>query len=450
MLVIDDEPSIRKLAERELVSERRLITTASSASEALSLIEQQDFDVIILDIRLPDADGMDLLVRFRETLPDVEVVIITGYGTIESAIAAMKVGAYDYITKPFQLEHLELIVEKAYERVSLKRENRILSRALVEAPIPRLVGTSRGIQQVMEMIRKVATWDVPVLITGESGTGKDVVARTIHALSKRSEKPLIVKNCGEIQKDLIRSELFGHVKGAFTGADQTREGLLGIADRGTLFLDEIGELPEDVQAALLRFLENRCYRRVGDPHERRADVRLIFATHRDLKKEVEAGRFHEALYYRINVFHIHIPPLRERREDIPLLVEHFLTRLSPPGTRYRITDDVLGYLINYNWPGNVRELRNVIERAIILAENELLTPKTLPMEITSGQPASHLPMSSLKLSEMEKYLIQKALSIHRGNKRKAAQSLGISRKTLYRKMKTYGLLKREGSITTVS
>ncbi|MGC8719237.1 MAG: sigma-54-dependent transcriptional regulator, partial [Thermodesulforhabdaceae bacterium] len=322
VLVIDDEPYIRKLVERELANDRRHVVTASCAQEALRLIEGGNFDVIVVDIRLPDSDGMSLLVRFRENLPDVEVVMITGYGTIESAIEAMKMGAYDYVTKPFQLEHLELVVEKAYERVCLKRENRALSRALVETLPPRLVGKSSCIQRVMEMIRKVAPWDVPVLITGESGTGKDVVARTIHSLSKRSGKPLIVKNCGEMQKELIRSELFGHVRGAFTGADQSQQGLLGIADRGTLFLDEIGELPEDVQSALLRFLENRTYRRVGDPYERQADVRLIFATHRDLKKEVESGRFLEALYYRINIFHIYVPPLRERREDIPLLVEH--------------------------------------------------------------------------------------------------------------------------------
>ncbi len=438
ILVIDDEPSIRKLAERELASEWRTVTTASCGAEAQDLLKCQDFDVIILDIRLPDIDGMDLLVKFKESLPDVEVIIITGYGTIESAIEAMKIGAYDYITKPFQLERLELVVEKAYERACLKRENRILSQALVEAPSPRLVGISKCIQQIMELIRKAAPWDVPVLITGESGTGKEVVARTIHSLSKRSDKPLIVKNCGEIQKDLIRSELFGYVRGAFTGAEQTREGLLSIADRGTLFLDEIGELPEDVQGALLRFLENKCYRRVGDPNERRADVRLLFATHRDLKKEVEAGRFQEALYYRINVFNIYIPPLRERREDIPLLVEHFLARLAPPGTRYSITDDALEHLINYSWPGNVRELRNVIERAIILAENELITPKNLPMEITSMS-SPHSTFSSLKISEMEKYLIKKALSLHSGNKRKAAKTLGISRRTLYRKIKAYGL-----------
>lgn len=439
VLVIDDEPYIRKLVERELANDRRHVVTASCAQEALRLIEGGNFDVIVVDIRLPDSDGMSLLVRFRENLPDVEVVMITGYGTIESAIEAMKMGAYDYITKPFQLEHLELVVEKAYERVCLKRENRALSRALVETLPPRLVGKSSCIQRVMEMIRKVAPWDVPVLITGESGTGKDVVARTIHSLSKRSGKPLIVKNCGEMQKELIRSELFGHVRGAFTGADQSQQGLLGIADRGTLFLDEIGELPEDVQSALLRFLENRTYRRVGDPYERQADVRLIFATHRDLKKEVESGRFLEALYYRINIFHIYVPPLRERREDIPLLVEHFLSKFSPPGTNYRITNDAMDCLVRYDWPGNVRELRNVIERAIILAENELVTLKTLPIEITSSKSVVDPVLPSFNLSEVERYVILKALEHHRGNKQKAAEVLGISRKTLYRKIKEYGL-----------
>lgn len=437
VLVIDDEPSIRKLVERELANERRKITTAPNSKEALKLVKHQDFDVIVLDIRLPDTDGMDLLIQFRESLPNVEIIMITGYGTIESAIKALKIGAYDYITKPFQLEHLELVVEKAYERVCLKRDNELMSQALSGNITPRIVGKSKSIQYIREMVNKVASWDVPVLITGESGTGKEVVAKTIHQLSNRSSKHMVVKNCGEMQKDLIRSELFGYVKGAFTGANETKEGLIGIADRGTLFLDEVGELPEDVQSALLRFLENKSYRRVGDPNERFADVRLIFATHRDLKQEVKAKRFSEALFYRINVFQIHLPPLRERIEDIPLLVEHFVAKLSPSGARYQISEEAMDCLVNYKWPGNVRELRNVLERAIILAENELITPKVLPVEIASTKPIISSGLLSLKISDMEKYLIEKALNIYDGNKQKTAQALGISRKTLYRKMKTY-------------
>lgn len=437
VLVIDDEPSIRKLVERELANERRKITTAPNSKEALKLVKHQDFDVIVLDIRLPDTDGMDLLIQFRESLPNVEIIMITGYGTIESAIKALKIGAYDYITKPFQLEHLELVVEKAYERVCLKRDNELMSQALSGNITPRIVGKSKSIQYILEMVNKVASWDVPVLITGESGTGKEVVAKTIHQLSNRSSKHMVVINCGEMQKDLIRSELFGYVKGAFTGANETKEGLMGIADRGTLFLDEVGELPEDVQSALLRFLENKSYRRVGDPNERFADVRLIFATHRDLKQEVKAKRFSEALFYRINVFQIHLPPLRERIEDIPLLVEHFVAKLSPSGARYQISEEAMDCLVNYKWPGNVRELRNVLERAIILAENELITPKVLPVEIASTKPIISSGLLSLKISDMEKYLIEKALNIYDGNKQKTAQALGISRKTLYRKMKTY-------------
>ncbi len=428
------------LCERELSSKSRIITTASNATEALHLIRRQDFDVILLDIRLPDADGIDLLFQLLQTIPDAEIIMITGYGTIENAINAMKIGAYDFITKPFQLEHLELLIEKAYERVCLQRNNKLLSQALSQNITPRFVGISEAIEDVRNLVRKAAPTEVPVLITGESGTGKEIVARMIHQLSKRAKKPLIVKNCGEMQKDLIRSEFFGHVKGAFTGAHETKEGLLGLADEGTLFLDEIGELPEDVQSALLRFLECKCYHRVGDPYERHANVRLIFATNRNLKQEVEKGRFSEALYYRINVFHIHIPPLRERREDIPLIVEHFLALFCPHRERYNISEETMQSLIKYSWPGNVRELRNVMERAIILAENRLITKKTLPIEITSINQLSSPSVFSLKLNDMEKYLIQKALTLHGGNRQKAAEALGISRKTLYRKIANYKIL----------
>lgn len=440
VLVIDDELSIRKLMEKELATPQRRIVTTDSVAGAKKRIAEETFDLIVADIRLPDGDGLDLLSLFRQVLPDVEVILITGYGTVESALKAMKLGAYDYITKPFDLERLEVVLDKAFERVCLKRENRRLLQGIKDTDAPRLVGRSSAMRHITQLIRKVSPHDTSVLIIGESGTGKEVVARNIHALSPRAPRPFIVKNCAELQKDLLRSELFGYVKGAFTGAAETREGLVSLADGGTLFLDEIGEMPLELQGALLRLLETKKFRRVGDQHERRVDVRFLFATHRDLKKEVDAGRFHEALYHRLNVFRIHLPPLRDRLEDIPVLVEHFLGVLSRPGTSYKVPDDTLAYLMAYHWPGNVRELRNVLERCLILSEDKVLLPNSLPQELTQGSPFGGAPESPcLPLHEVERLHIQKALARFAGNKVETARALGISRRTLYRKLKAYGL-----------
>ncbi len=439
ILVVDDEKSIRFLAEKELTSFRRHVETAGSAQEAFEKARLRPFDVIVLDIRLPDANGLDLLDRFREAVPDAEVIFITGHGDVDSAVQAMKMGAYDYISKPFTLDRLEMVIEKAYQRSCLQRENRRLRHSQSSQPTPRFIGNSAAKQHIHFLIQKVAPTDVPVLITGESGAGKDVVARAIHAHSKRSEQPLIIKNCGTLQKELIRSELFGYSKGAFTGAVESQEGLLVLAHQGTLFLDEIGELPLEVQASLLRVLENQTYRRVGDKQERQVNVRFLFATNRNLAEEVRQGRFHEALFHRINVFQLALPPLRERKEDIPLLVDYFLELLNPGGQRYRVTQEVMGHLLRYDWPGNVRELRNVIERGIILAENGLITSRTLPREmvVQEGERDSSKPFVSLE--QMEKRYIRQVLEYASGNRSQAAEILGIGRKTLYRKMKTYAL-----------
>ena len=311
VLVVDDEASIRHLAEKELSSERRLITTAGSALKAVKAFKRQAFDVVMLDMRLPDGDGLDLLTRFQELAPEIQVVIITAFADVNNAVEAMKLGAYDYITKPFDLDRLEMVIEKAFQRVSLQRENRLLRHKQAEERPIKLIGQSKKMDQVRYLIRKVAPTHVPVLLTGESGTGKTVVARSIHDLSSRSQTPIIVKNRATLHKDLVRSELFGHRKGAFTGADQSREGLLTFAHKGTLFLDEIGELSMDVQGALLRVLETQTFRRVGDKDEQHVDVRFIFATNKDLRAEVEAGRFSDALYHRLNVFNIPLPSLPE-------------------------------------------------------------------------------------------------------------------------------------------
>lgn len=444
ILFVDDESPIRLLAEKELSDNSKVITTAASGADALSLASAKYFDVIVLDIKLPDLDGLVLLERLKEILSDSEIIMITGHGNIENAVEAMKKGAYDYITKPFELERLELVINKAFQKVCLQRENRLLRYAHSDNQMPILIGQSSAIEQIRKMCKKVATTDVPVLITGESGTGKEVIARFIHTHSLRKNTPLIIKNCGTLQKELIRSELFGYVKGAFTGAIQSHEGLIGLAQHGTLFLDEIGEIPLDAQSSLLRLLENRTYRRVGDKQERFADIRFLFATNRNLSDEVKKGNFNEALFHRINVFKINIPPLRDRPEDIPLLVEHFLHRLSLSRIPYRLSDRALRHLLRYNWPGNVRELRNTIERGIILAEDNIIDEHHLPVEISFTQhqiaPNVRIQPEQISLEILEKQHIEKILESVRGNKTRAANILGISRRTLYRKLTQFNLL----------
>jgi two-component system NtrC family response regulator len=434
ILVVDDEVHIRRLAEKELSSERRRIATAGSAHEALKAFRAGTFDVVLLDMRLPDGCGLDLLTRFQELAPEVQVVIITGFGDVDNAVQAMKLGAYDYITKPFHLDRLELVIEKAFQRTALQRENRLLRRKQSEERPIKLLGHSKQMKQVQYLIRKVATATVPVLLTGESGTGKTEVARSIHELSLRRSMALVVKNCATLQKDLVRSELFGHAKGAFTGAEQSYEGLMTFANKGTLFLDEIGELSLDVQGALLRVVDTQTFRRVGEKDEQHVDVRFIFATNKKLKAEVEAGRFSEALFHRLNVFNIPLPPLRERKGDIAALVEYFIGILAVGEDRPRIAPRAMQCLLNYDWPGNIRELKNVLERALILADNNLVTEQTLPLDLVGAinNRPSEQPFQSLQ--EIEREHILRVLSFVDGRKAEAAKILGIGRKTLYRKL----------------
>lgn len=414
--------------------------------------------------------------------------MVTGYADVDQAVVAMRNGAYDFIAKPFTLENMELTVERAFEVASLERENRSLRLSSISLEQP-LIGQSQIMHQLMYLIEKVAPTDVPVLITGESGTGKDVVASAIHSGSQRSALPFVVKNCASLQPELARSELFGHVKGAFTNAVNSSEGLMTFANKGTLFLDEVGELSLEVQAQLLRVLESQRYRRVGEKEERRADVRFLFATNRNLSVEVQQGRFHEALFHRINVFQINLPALKERKDDIPLLVRHFLSQLSRGKGTYTLSEEVMRYLLQYDWPGNIRELRNVLERGIILSEQGLITENSLPAEFVASTPLivgrrsgeisskiaeELLPATAsasllgqelskpnkevesfvnplqgnkkedtlatiLRLDDLEKEHILKILNLSGGNKHQAAQVLGISRKTLYRKLDKLGL-----------
>ncbi len=445
VLVVDDEEPIRRLLVKELGNKKRTVRTAVDARNARRELHDHQYDIIILDIRLPDADGLELFTELKSLAPDTEVILITGHGNIDHAVEAMRLGAYDYITKPFALDRLELVLDRAYQRVFLQRENKRLRHSQeTELPTLPLIGKSDAISHVQYLISKVAPTDVPVLITGESGVGKDVVARNIHAQSRRADKQLIIKNCAMLQRELVRSELFGHKKGAFTGASEAKDGLMSLAQQGTLFLDEIGDLPEDVQASLLRVLENQRYRRVGENEERQADIRFLFATNRNLAEEVTNGRFNEALFHRINVFNIHIQPLKNRREDIPLLVEHFLARLCVGHDHCSIATSALDQMLNYDWPGNVRELRNIIERSIILSENGAISPQLLPREMAGFEFRESPTGEDMTLETVEREHIRRVLNLHDGNRQKAAVALGIGRKTLYRKIQKYALLPGNG------
>ncbi len=435
ILVIDDEEPIRRLLQKELAADNREVLIASDAVEARKMIHSHWFDVIIMDLRLPDVHDLDLLIEIKESIPHIEVVMITGHGDVDSAVKAMKLGACDFIRKPFNLDQLDLVVEKAHQRVLLSRENSILRQSSGVEPV-QLVGNSQMMRDIKFLVNKVAPAKIPVLLTGESGTGKDVVARLIHQQSACRANPMIVKNCASLLKELARSELFGHIKGSFTGASESREGLMAYAHDSTLFLDEIGELPMGVQASLLRVLETQTFRRVGEKKERKVNVRFLFATNRNLAEEVEQGRFNEAFFHRINAFNIEISSVRERKEDLPLLVNFFLTRLSPDMSSYRIVDSAMDCLLRYNWPGNVRELRNVIERSIILAENNIITERCLPRELVS---AAEDNQAALTLDSVEKNHILKILNFFDGNRQRTSETLGISRKTLYRKLARYNI-----------
>ena len=439
ILVVDDEESIRRLLQKELAAPGREIHVAADGAEALAQLRSHWFDVVIMDLWLPDVNDLSLLIRTRESIPNVEVIMITGHGDVDIAVEAMKLGAYDFIRKPFNLDRLDLMVEKAHQRAALARENAMLRRtAGGESRGVRFIGNSKAVRDIQFLIDKVAPARIPVLITGESGTGKDVVARLIHERSPLADNRMVIKNCASLQKELARSELFGHVKGSFTGANESREGLLSFAHDSTLFLDEIGELPLEVQASLLRVLETGTYRRVGEKEERTVNIRFLFATNRHLAEEVERGQFNEAFFHRINAFSIQIPCLKERKEDLPLLVDYFLTTLSPDGSGgYRIVDNAMACILRYHWPGNIRELRNVIERSIILAENGIITERCLPRELVES--AENGAGAALSLASVERQHILKMLEFHGGNRQQTADTLGISRKTLYRKLTEYAI-----------
>jgi DNA-binding NtrC family response regulator len=445
ILVVDDEPSILKLLKEALTQWGYQVVCVGTGSEALEAIRTELFDAAITDIRMPEMSGLELLREIKRHDDSIEVVVMTGYPTIASAVEALKEGAYDYLSKPLILDELRHLMARVTERRFLKGEVQSLRARLgEELTVNELVGNSQPMQRVKEIIGKVATTDSPVLIEGESGTGKELVAAAIHRLSTRNKGPFIPVNCSAIPEDLLESEFFGHVRGAFSGAVSDALGLFRGANEGTIFLDEIAELSPGLQVKLLRVLQEMQVRPVGSTKAHPVDVRVIAATNRDLDRSIADGRFRQDLYYRLNVVRVSLPPLRSRREDIPALVNHFLRRYN---RRFRrdvkgITPDALATLSGYDFPGNVRELENVIERAFAMGAREQITLADLPPLGTGSVSTIAAPQSGTvpRLADVEKDLILRALAFYKDDKEAAASALGISRRTIYRRLKEYGML----------
>lgn len=439
LLLVDDEEDFRDAAAMYFRKLGYNVFTASDGREALELVDNQVFDVAVVDIHMPNVTGLQLLTQLRESEVDIQVIMLTGGGTIENAVESIKKGAFDFLTKPAKLNELDLLIQKAFRASQLFKENRQLRHVLQQtAPPASMVGDSPAMQDVFRLIEKTAVTDKPVLIEGESGTGKELVARAIHERSAVAGKPLVVINCAALPEALLESELFGHEKGAFTGAASAKPGLFEIADGGTLFIDEFGELAGSLQAKLLRVLEDGSLRRIGSVKERKIKVRLIAATNRELQKEVAEGRFREDLYYRINVLKIHLPPLRERDGDIRLLIHHFL------GDQWIISDSVIDLLSNYTWPGNIRQLQNALERAKILAEGDEITRENLPEEIVKGSEQQGISAelkvgSKIDLDSLNKLHVEQVYRRNHCNKTRTAQALGIGRRSLYRLLEKYGV-----------
>jgi two-component system response regulator AtoC len=444
--VVDDEENLRLVLRTLLRRNGYEVETASSGDEALALVDTFGPDVILTDVRMPRMGGLDLLATLKAKGNDATVIVMSAYGNMELAIEAMKAGAYDYVQKPFKPDEIVLALRKAEERELLRRENRALREEIrKEHKFEDILAKSQSMQDIFRTIAKISEFKTTVLVSGESGTGKELVARAVHRRGSRRGAPFVAVNCGAIPENLLESELFGHKKGAFTDAYSDRKGLFEEATTGTLFLDEIGELPLGLQVKLLRVLEDEKIRRVGESRDIKVDVRIIAATHRDLQTETKAGRFREDLYYRLNVLPIHVPPLRDRRDDIPLLIDHFITRNNARlGTSIRGLDNECRRLLyEYSWPGNVRELENTIERAMVLAEGDQLVATDLAERIREARDPVQLQLQSGELSVkktmriIEEILIRRALQKTKGNRTRAAEILEISHRALLYKIKDY-------------
>ncbi|WHX41519.1 sigma-54 dependent transcriptional regulator [Mesobacillus sp. AQ2] len=439
LLVVDDEQDLLELLVRRLRRKGFDVNSAGTAEDALELVKKNEYDIGVYDIRLPGMDGIELLKETKKIQPDIEVLILTGHGTIDTAIEAMKMGAFDYITKPYNLSELELTIGKAAENKALKEKNDSMKKIIAQHNEFRIIGDSANFKEVIEMTRRIADSDVPVLIEGESGTGKELFAKALHYWSCRADEPFVPVNSGALPEHLLESELFGHARGAFTGASQDKKGLVEAAKGGTLFLDELGEMPLALQVKLLRFLETGEFRRVGDVRERHVTVRVVAATNRDMEKEVAEGRFREDLYYRLNVVKLAIPPLRERKGDLPALIEHFIARTKDPSKQ--LSAGAFAAMEQYDFPGNVRELSHLIERGVLLSKGSLIETDDLllPKQAAVGAAPAGGESRLCSLEEVEKIHIDNALKQMNWNKTKAADVLGISVRNLYRKIDQYDL-----------
>jgi two-component system response regulator HydG len=442
LVIIDDERSVREACREVAQSLGFNAFVADSAEHGYRMIETHGADAVLLDLKLPGADGLQALQEIKARRPDAVVIVVTGYATVQSAVQAMKSGAYDYVTKPFSLEELKLLLDRVAGHLRLKTENRMLREKIKSKQgFGSIIGRAPEMEKLYRIIAKAAQSSHPVLILGESGTGKELVARSIHFSGPFQDKPFIPVDCGSLVPTLIESELFGYVKGAFTGAQQAKDGLLAIAEGGTVFLDEIGELPVDLQAKLLRAIQEKEIRPVGSTKRVPINVRILAATNRDLEQAVAQGSFRRDLYFRLNVLSLRIPPLRERRQDIPVLVEHFLERLNRSSEQpHTISDAAMKSMLAYDWPGNVRQLENCLERACALSTGPELQIADLPSSITEvsrGMDSPPVGSKILAMSEVERQTILSAIQQLNGDKLLAARLLGIGKTTLYRKLKEY-------------
>ena len=444
ILVADDEKNIRFGLAQALEGEGYNTFLAENGIKALEIVEKEQIDIVITDLRMPEMTGEELLKRISKDHKNIPVIILTGHGTIENAVQTMRDGAYDFVTKPLNLEHLFLIVKRALKNRELVLSNKALQEEVEKIRNNKLkfVGKSSAVKKVLDTVQQIASTRASVLVTGESGVGKEVVADMIHSISDRKDKPFIKVHCAALSETLLESELFGHEKGAFTGAVARKRGRFELAHKGTIFLDEIGEINQSIQIKLLRVLQERTFERVGGEETVNVDVRIISATNKDLEKEVEKGNFREDLYYRLNVVKIDVPPLRERKDDIPLLVASFLRDFAGENNKNieGIDQKAQSALYNHNWKGNIRELRNCIESAVVMARDSIISYDDLPVSVKNDSTSDFISIKTgMSMDEVEKIVIQSTLSSLNGNKSRTAEVLGIGRKTLHRKLNEYNL-----------
>jgi two-component system response regulator PilR (NtrC family) len=446
ILVVDDEKSMREILEIFLTSEGYKVSVAENGEKAIDAVKKDIYDLVITDMNMPKVGGLELLKNVKQLNPDTIVVIITAFGTTESAVEAMKLGSYDYIQKPFQMDDIRLVVKNALEKQKLQKDVSILKQQLKPPSLENIIGSSQSMQTLFSVISKTAESNASVLIIGESGTGKELAAKAIHSLSPRKDNHFVAINCAAIPEGLLESELFGHMKGAFTGAASNKQGLFELANEGTLFLDEIGEMPMSLQAKLLRVIEGGTFRRVGGLSDLQVDVRIVSATNKNVQDLIEQNLFREDLYFRLNVLSVKIPPLRERKDDIPLLLDHFLKKFA--GDRKHFSKEAIEVLTNYKWKGNVRELENITERVVLLCDSEVIDIENLPEEIKSmpGKAKVALPDSGMDIEKLmedtEKAYLLKALEKTNGVKTEAAKLLKITFRSLRHKLKKYGIDKK--------